>query len=111
MNETSRDEGPAGLDPDLVRLFDEAPAHESSGPRVETHDEAFVTAVLTRLQRARRRRLLARSIPIALIIVLGAVLAPHVAKATLTVMGSPAIYPLGCLCAALIAWRTALRFN
>jgi len=94
----------AGLDPDLLRLFDEA--------SVDTHDEAFVAAMLGRLQRARRARLLMRLILTAAIIVVGALVAPYVAQATLTVMGSFALYPAGCACAALIAWRSARRrFN
>ncbi len=111
MNETSRDEEPAGLDPDLVRLFEEARSDEFSGTRAAARDEAFVTALLTRVHRARRRRLLVRSLAVALIMVSGAALAPHVAQATLTVVGSLAFYPVMCVCAALIAWRTALRSN
>jgi hypothetical protein len=116
MNDNSREEGPGdeppGLDPDLLQLFDEALAHGSSGPPIATHDEAFVDALLARLHRARRARLLARSIITAAIIVLSAFLAPYVAQATLTVMGSAALYPVGCGCAALIAWRSAgRRFN
>ena len=113
MNDISRDEGPAdepfGIDPDLLQRFDEALAHGSSGPPIDTHDEAFVGAVLARLNRARRARLLARSVFTGVIIVLGAFLAPYVAQATLTVMGSVALYPVGCGCAALIAWRSARR--
>jgi peptidoglycan/LPS O-acetylase OafA/YrhL len=96
----------SGLDPDLVRLFDEAPA-------VDRHDEAFVGAMLVKLHRARRRRLLARLLATSAIVVLGALLAPYVAQATLTVAGWVTLYyPVGYTCAALIAWRIARRqFN
>jgi hypothetical protein len=95
-----------GLDPDLMRLFDEAPS-------VHRHDEAFVGALLVKLHRARRRRLLARLIVTTAIVVLGALLAPYVAQATLTVAGWVTLYyPAVCGCAALVAWRIAHRqFN
>lgn len=109
MNDISRDEGlprgPSGLDPDLIRLFDAAPP-------VAEHDELFVATLLARVQRARRARLLARAASTLVIVVLGGLLAPYVAQATLTVMGSMVLYPVGCVCAALVAWRTARqRFN
>jgi hypothetical protein len=99
MNDISRD----GLDPDLIRLFDEAPL-------ADTHDEAFIATLLVKLRKAQRARLVGRSIVIAMIIALGALAAPYVAQATLTIMGSVALYPVaGCVCAALLAWRIAHR--
>jgi len=106
MNEMSPDEMPPdeGFDPELLRLFDQASA--AGAP-----DEAFVANVLVELRKARRARLVARSIVAAAIMVAGAFLAPYVARATLAVMGSIAIYPVGFVCATLLAWRTQRRFN
>lgn len=94
------------LDPELLQLFDEAP---SAG----TDDAAFVGAMLMKLQRARRRRLLARVFVNTVIIAVGALLAPYVAQATLSVANWMTLYyPVVCVCAALIAWRIARRrFN
>jgi hypothetical protein len=110
MNDMPHDDGPArepsGLDPELLQLFDRASS-------VSTEDEAFVRVVLVKLRRARRRRLLARWTTTTAIIVSGALLAPHVAQATLTIADWVTLYyPVGCVCAALIAWRIARRgFN
>ena len=105
MNDTSRDDGPfrepAGLDPELLQLFDQAPA-------VTTDDEVFLSVVLVKLRRARRRRLLARLITTTATIVSGALLAPYVARTTLIVADWMMLYyPVGCACAALITWRIA----
>ena len=100
------------LDPDLLQLFDAAPPV----------DAAFVKATLVRLARARRARWFARLLLTATIVVSGALLAPFVAQATLTAMdwlvehlpqtGMALASPIGCVCAALIAWRIARRrFN
>ena len=107
MNDISRDDGlahgPSGLDPELLELFDQAPS-------VGTADEAFVGAMLVKLHRARRRRLLARVFLTTMIIVLGALVAPYVAQATLTIADWVTLYyPAGCACAVLIAWRIARR--
>ena len=90
-----------GLDPALIGLFDAAAA-------VGTHDEAFVSATLLNLEKARRRRFFVRLIVTAMIVTGAAVLAPYVAQVTLTAMDS-LVSPIGCVCAALIAWRTARR--
>lgn len=106
MNDISRDglaHGAPGLDPELLELFDQAPS-------VGTDDEAFVRTLLVKLHRARRRRLLARVLLTTLIIVLGALIAPYAAQATLTIADWVTLYyPVGCACAVLIAWRTARR--
>jgi hypothetical protein len=102
-----------GLDPGLVRLFDAAGA-------VETHNEAaFVSELLVELEKARRARLLVRLVVTTIIVITGAILAPYVARTTLTVMewlvaslpqtGMALASPVGCVCAALIAWRIAHR--
>jgi len=97
-----------GLDPDLIQLFDAANA--------PPHAEAFVSAMLTKLAAARRARLIRRCISIAVVMVLGALLAPYVAQATVTTAGwvaerlSTAVLAIAsCACATLIAWRTARR--
>jgi membrane protein DedA with SNARE-associated domain len=103
-----------GLDPDLLQLFDAVPAVKN--------DEAFVSALLVGLEKARRTRFFLRMAVTASIVVGGAVLAPYVAQGTLTTMdwlverlpetGMALASPLGCGCAALIAWRIARRrFN
>jgi|KBSMisStaDraftv2_1062788.scaffolds.fasta_scaffold113045_2 CHASE2 domain-containing sensor protein len=104
MSSNDRSPGaPAGLDPELLELFDQAPL-------VATDDEAFVGVMLTRLRHARRRSLLARLITTLAIIVSGALLAPYVAQATLIIAGWVTLYsPLAGLCTALIAWRIARR--
>jgi hypothetical protein len=110
MNDMPRDDGlarePSGLDPELLQLFDRASS-------VSTEDEAFVRVVLVKLRRARRGGLIARLITTTAIIVAGAPLAPYVAQATLTIADWVTLYyPVGCVCAALIAWRIARRgFN
>ena len=94
----------SGLDPELLQLFDDG------SPSVNTHDEAFVAAIMPKLRRARRRRLVARLIVTTVIVVLGALLAPYAAQATLAVAGGVTLYyPVGCVCAVLVAWRTARR--
>ena len=102
----------AGLDPELLRLFDEAP---TPAP----HEEAFVTTTIAGLERARRVRLVRRITGTAVILIAAAIIAPYVAQLTLTVMGwlldhlpqtgVALISPIGCVCAALIAWRIARR--
>lgn len=110
MNDISRDggpaDGPSGLDPELLQLFEQAPT-------AGTNDEAFVRAILVQVHRARRGRLLAQGLATAMIIVSGALLAPYVAQATLTIADSMTLYyPVACVCAVLIAWRIARRrFN
>lgn len=91
------------LDPELLQLFDESTS-------VNSHDEAFVAAMMVKLHPARRRGLLARLIVTTLIIVSGALLAPYIARATLTIAGWVTLYyPLAYVCAPLIAWRIARR--
>jgi hypothetical protein len=113
MNDISSDDpaarGPSGLDPELLQLFDVAPAH-GPGPSIDPHDEAFVAAIMVKLRAARRRRLLARLIVTTLIIVSGALLAPYAAQVTLEIASWVTLYyPVACGCAALIAWRIARR--
>ena len=107
MNDVSRDgrpaQGPSELDPELLQLFDESTS-------VNPHDEAFVAAMMVKLHRARRGRLLARLIATTLIIWSGALLAPYIARATLTIDGWATLYyPVAYVCAVLIAWRIARR--
>jgi hypothetical protein len=97
--------GDDGLDPNLLDLFDAAPT-------VDGNDEAFVRATLMRLEKARRRRLFLRLTLTATIVVLGAILSPYVAEATLTTMDWALASPVGCACVALIAWGiTRRRFS
>jgi hypothetical protein len=101
-----------GLDPTLLRLFDSAPTADING-------EVFLSITLARLKRARRTRLFLRVALTAIIVAMGAILAPYAAMATLTITGWLVDYlpetgmalasPIGCVCAALIAWRIARR--
>jgi TRAP-type C4-dicarboxylate transport system permease small subunit len=104
-----------GLDPDLLQLFDEAST-------VNMNDAAFLSATLVRLKKARRARFYLRVVFTAIVMASAAVLAPYVAQATMTSMdwlvehlpqtGMALASPIGCACAALIAWRSARRrFN
>lgn len=113
MNGTSRansdfepDDG--GLDPNLAQLFDEA----DTPPQ----PEAFVNATLARLARARRARMIRRGATVGVLMLAGALVAPYVASATLYSASwlserlPDTVLVLGaCVCAALIAWRTASR--
>jgi hypothetical protein len=103
-----------GLDPHLLRLFDSVPPLENEG--------AFVAATVARLVRARRAQLIRRLSGTVIIMAVAAVVAPYVARLTLTAMdwfidhlpetGVALASPIGCVCAALIAWRIARRqFN
>jgi hypothetical protein len=97
-----------GLDPELMQLFDAANAVKG---------DAFVTSVLSSMQRARRLRLLRQITGLAVIMVLGAFVAPDVAQQTLLAAGwftnelpatGTALFsPIGCVCAAFIGWRIA----
>lgn len=114
MNGISREPDDEGLDPSLLHLFDAAAAAADA-----TRDEAFVSTMLMRLEKARRARFIARLIVTAIIMTSAAVLAPYVARVTLNVMdwlvqslpetGMALASPIGCVCAALIAWRIARR--
>jgi hypothetical protein len=98
-----------GLDPELLQLFDAA----------ETPGDAFVAAVLSRMQRTRRLRLTRQIAGLTAILTGGAFLAPYVARQTLLAAGwftdeLPAtgmalLSPIGCACAALLAWGIARR--
>jgi len=102
-----------GLDPELLCLFDEAEAPPEEG--------IFVTATIARLEKARRTAFLGKLAATLVVMVLGAAIAPYVARTTLTAMGwlldqlSQAgvgvalVFPIGCVCAALLAWRIARR--
>jgi hypothetical protein len=104
-------DGPEGLDPELTRMFDAA--------RAPLAEEAFVRATLLELRKARRAWLARRSAILAIALVLSAWVAPYVAQATLLAAGwlserlpgagLALVSPLGCVCAALIAWRVARR--
>jgi hypothetical protein len=113
MNGTSRtntnfEPGDDGLEPDLMRLFDEAAA--------PAQPEAFVNAMWTKLAAARRARLIRRCTRVATPMVLAALLAPYVAQATVAITGwiaeqlpAAVLVIASCACATLIAWRTAHR--
>lgn len=102
---------PEGLDPELTRMFDRAPAPLAG--------DAFVHATLLQLRKARRAALARRSALVAIVMVLTAAIAPYVAQATLLAAGwlsdrLPAaelalVSPVGYACAALLAWRIARR--
>lgn len=96
-----------GLDPDLAEMFDHA--------RQPLAEDVFVSSVMLRIHRARRLRLVGQASSLVAILVLGAFLAPYVARETLSVVGwlgdgLPATgmmltSPVGYVCAALLAWR------
>ena len=103
----------AGLDPDLLRLFAEAPTPPEG---------TFVAATIAKLESARRARLIPRLAGTIVILVVAAIVAPYVAQQTLIAMdwltdrlpetGAALASPIGCVCAAVIAWRIARRqFN
>jgi len=112
MNDISPEGEDEGLDRNLLRLFD------SASPAARD-DEAFVSITLARLKRVQRTRLVLRLALTVIIVATGAILAPYVARATLTIMdwwleylpetGMALASPIGCVCAALIAWRIARR--
>jgi hypothetical protein len=97
------------LDPELTRLFDEAAAHEPAT------GETFVSSVLLKMQRARRSRLRRQVTGVTVVMLVSAFLAPYVAQQTLLVAGwfterlpatgTALVSPIGCLFAALFAWR------
>jgi len=99
------------LDPELLRLFAEAPAPADAG--------AFVAATVARLEKGRRDAFLKKLTATIVIMVLAALIAPAVARMTLTAMdwlldhlpqtGVALASPIGCVCAALLAWRIARR--
>jgi len=106
--------GDDGLDPHLLRLFDSVPPYENEG--------AFVATTIAGLERARRAQLIRRLIGIIIIMLVAAIIAPYVARLTLAAMdwftghlpqtGVALASPIGCVCAALLAWRIARRqFN
>ena len=107
----SDDDPDEGLDPDLTRLFD-----TSSTPGPVT-GAAFVSSVLLKMQRARRLRLIRQAASVALVMVIGAFLAPYAAQGTLIVAGwlaeSPQgtgtafVAPIGYVAASLLAWGIA----
>jgi hypothetical protein len=102
---------PEGLDPELTRMFD--------GAQTPLAGEAFVRTTLLEIRKARRAGLARRSAILAIVMALAACIAPYVAQATLVAAGwlsegLPAaglalVSPLGCIFAALIAWRIGRR--
>lgn len=104
----------AGLDPELLQLFD-ATGAQSASP----HEAAFVAALISKLERARRAQLIRRLIRTIIIMAAAALIAPYVAQLTLTAMdwltehlpqtGVALASPVGCIGAAFIAWRIARR--
>jgi hypothetical protein len=112
-----RPEHDEGLDPELLQLFD--------GAKIQTarigapSPDAFVASVRSAMQRTRRRRLARQIAGLTIILTAGAFLAPYVAQQTLLAadclvdqlpaMGVALLSPIGCLCAALLAWGIARR--
>jgi hypothetical protein len=104
-----------GLDPELIQLFDAAKAPAAVGASVAA--DAFIAAVLLSMQRTRRLRLIRQRTGLAIILISSAFLAPYVARQTLLVAdwftnqlpatGMALVSPIGCVCAALLAWRIA----
>lgn len=109
-NVPGRPDDNEGLDPELLELFDSAKTPAAAGT-------PFVASVLLRMQRTRRLRLVRQSAGLAIILVSSAFLAPYVAQQTLFVAdwftnqlpatGMALASPIGCVCAALLAWRIA----
>ena len=107
----SDDDPDEDLDPDLTRLFD-----TSSTPEPVT-GAAFVSSVLLKMQRARRLRLIRQAASVALVMVIGAFLAPYAAQGTLLVAGwltesrqgsgTAFVAPIGYVGASLLAWGIA----
>jgi hypothetical protein len=100
-----------GLDRDLIQMFAEA--------REPLAEDAFVSSVLLNMQRARRAHLLWQAASLVLIMTLTAFMAPYVAQQTLQLAGwfteglpatgTALLSPIGCACAALIAWLITRR--
>lgn len=117
MNGTSRvncnnsEPDDEGLDPAILRLFDEAPR--------PAERDGFIAATMLEMQAARRARFLRRCTTVAALLLVGALLAPYAARATLMVASSFAEWlptaslvlfsPIAWGCATLIAWRIARR--
>jgi hypothetical protein len=114
-NVPGRPDDDEGLDPELIQLFDAAKAPAAAGAPITA--DAFVASVLLSMQRTRRLRLIRQIAGLAIILICGAFLAPYVAQQTLLVAdwfttqlpatGMALASPIGCVCAALIAWRIA----
>jgi len=118
------------LDPELLQLFATTARQEATAPgaaaaafeappsRAAT-DEVFVSALMLKIQQARRLNLARRAAGITTIMAGSAFLAPYVAQQTLVVAGwftdqLPAtgtafLSPMGLLCAALVTWGVARR--
>jgi hypothetical protein len=111
-NGPGRPDDDEGLDPGLIQLFDAA---RTQAPLPASH--AFVASVLLSMQRTRRLRLIRQLAGLAIILVCSAFLAPYVAQKTLLAAdwftnqlpatGTALLSPIGCVCAALLAWRIA----
>lgn len=108
-NGPGRPDDDEGLDPELIQLFDATKAPAAGAP--------FVASVLLSMQRTRRLRLIRQIAGLAIILICSAFLAPYVAQQTLLAAdwftnqlpatGTALLSPIGCVCAALLAWRIA----
>ena len=125
-NIPGRPDDEEGLDPELLQLFEaaETPASSPSAdrraraPRAATGD-AFVSSVLASMQGTRRLQLARRIAGLTVILTGGAFLAPYAAQQTLlaagwftnqlSATGSALLSPIGCVGAALLAWRMTRR--
>jgi hypothetical protein len=109
-NVPGRPDDDEGLDPELIQLFDTTKTQAAA-------QDAFVASVLLSMQRTRRLRLIRQIAGLAIILIASAFLAPYVAQQTLFVAdwftnqlpatGVALVSPIGCVCAALLAWRIA----
>jgi hypothetical protein len=116
-NVPGRPDDDEGLDPELIQLFDTAKTHAPISAPVAKTADAFVASVLSSMQRTRRLRLIRQVAGLAIILISSAFLAPYVAQQTLIVAdwftnqlpatGTALLSPIGCVCAALLAWRIA----
>lgn len=120
-----QDDGEEGLDPGLMQLFDAAKRDALMAPHkraplaapAPASGDAFVAAVVLRMQQTRRLRLIRQITGLALILVLTALLAPYVATQTfliadwftnqLPATGMALLSSIGCLCGALFAWSVS----
>ena len=116
-NLPARPDDDEGLDPELIQLFDAAKTQAAVHAPVAKTADAFVASVLLSMQRTRRLRLIRQMAGLAVILITSAFLAPYVAQQTLLVAdwftnqlpatGMALLSPIGCVCAALLAWRIA----
>jgi hypothetical protein len=99
------------FDLDLARMFDEA--------RHPLAADTFLSAMLARVQRARRAQLLWRVGTLLTVVLLSGLIAPYAAQGSLAVaawigerlpvLGGALVSPVGWACSLLVAWRIMRR--